>query len=1514
MAKSQAKKVGRICWQFFAIALVLFALVVSLIRGLLPHVPEIRQEIVNYIESQYQIKVQVTELSAQWQAYGPELSAHHLVIPQQDKLPLTIVAQDVHVKLDFWESLLSLTPQIETVVFDGLSVALDLDALKAMPTTGNASRDLDWLYALLLEQLEHYSINDASFLIYSKNHQFRPIYIDSLHWLNTNNRHRGKGLIHLDLDASAKERLAVNVDLTGNGYRPDSIAGDIYIVAKSLDIGEWASRREDPIIDLNIIEFEGVINLEAWMSVANRGIQDAIFDFQPSWLKWEEKVREHRLDMLSGQLLWQPTDHGWQFSSQALDFITNGNPWDLLQLQMSKNNDEFHARISELSFANFTPLLPLIPGVWRDEVETWHAIDPQGFVGPIEVNKREDKSWVASVTVNDMQWQPYAGVPGIEPIDFNLHWQDNRLIFELPKQQYALDFADGFRESLQFDSNAIEGSFDTNNMELVIPQVQFGNTDIAFDAGVKLTFNNNTHMALAANMQIHDVAKAEKYFPLKSMSEGLVSYLKMGLVAGQIPEAQVVWHGNLNQYPYDDASGIFQADFSIKQGQFQFQDDWPMVTELDLYALFENAGMDLLIRSGNLGEVPVDGAKVAIARFEPELVLTVVGDINPDAHAAYDVIKQSPLAESVGSVLDVVQIEQQLNLLLDLSFALYDDGPAPQINGFVKFDGNPVFIAEPGMQLRDVRGDVSFASEIVQGHDIEALLFGQPLQFTFNTEKKNQNMALNVDIDGQWQLDALPASFANPLSDYYQGQMDWQGDLLMIFDPSGYTLQVHTQSDLQGTELNLPAPFAKTAEQPMQLRAELVGDNLQSSLSIKLDNKAEFWGEFNQESGNNLAYYDLLIGRRFQLGDELRKSDGHLNIDLPYAEFTQWLPIINQFTSQTEVISAAIKTVDEAEELQPNQTANANEAVEVTDGAALQTPLVNEPLVSAGDTQEAQILSSEVVETVLSEASGSDSSLAQSDQSETSLADSADDISQTAFFPALTQISGKLEQLELMGQTFNQVEFVAQPLEYVWRFDIDSQELVGHIDIYGSWRDQGLKIVAQKLHLSPEFKSSDSADYTQSELLGNMPPLAIDVDDFAVYDINFGHLVMQADPVTDGYHFSTVSLERPLVTISAVGDWQMIEGQSMSKFDVEMNSTKFDELSDMLGINLGIKDAPLGLVGEFSWQGAPYDFSLETLNGELKFDVGKGHLSEISDKGARIFSLFSLDSLVRKLSLDFSDVFGQGLYFNSFNGSLDIDNGVVKTTDSEMDAIAGNMRMRGFTDLTTGSLNYDIRFVPQLASSVPTVVLLSTSAWTLGVGAFALTKVLEPVIEVISEIRFRVTGDIDTPILEELERKSKEIEIPESVLREAKPEQTQEAEQIQQPEQSQDPEQSKELEQSKESEQGLGASPATNDQASDSLPTVEQTSPTNATEDEEPTVEPQPNVKQSDPVTLANVTMLNQATDRHIKGRLFIDKGQVSFDTGHILIDKGECNAMELTAMSKQQRCTSQSSVYRIAA
>ncbi|MCD8558444.1 MAG: TIGR02099 family protein, partial [Shewanella xiamenensis] len=375
-----------------------------------------------------------------------------------------------------------------------------------------------------------------------------------------------------------------------------------------------------------------------------------------------------------------------------------------------------------------------------------------------------------------------------------------------------------------------------------------------------------------------------------------------------------------------------------------------------------------------------------------------------------------------------------------------------------------------------------------------------------------------------------------------------------------------------------------------------------------------------------------------------------------------------------------------------------------------------------------------------------------------------EEVNNANLFPSVAGIDANIGKFDLLGQGLTELRLSAKPNENGWRFDAKASEFEGTVDFYPNWLTQGLKVTASKFYFSPNVKPEGEADFAAEQVLTNLPPVAVNVEDFRFFDKPFGQLVVQASPQASGYRIQTLSLTTPEVSLQGNGIWQQQNGQNQTELSVSLNASQFSYLSHQLGIDPGVNEAPLKVNAELAWQGAPYAFSLETLNGKVKFELGKGHLSQVSDKGARIFSLFSLDSLVRKLSLDFSDVFGQGMYFNSFTGNLQIDNGVVKTTDTEMDAIAGNMKVRGYTDLTSESLNYDIRFVPQLASSVPTVVLLSTSAWTLGLGAFALTKVLEPVIEVISEIRFRVTGTMSEPVVEELERKSKEIEIPESIL------------------------------------------------------------------------------------------------------------------------------------------------------
>ena len=190
--------------------------------------------------------------------------------------------------------------------------------------------------------------------------------------------------------------------------------------------------------------------------------------------------------------------------------------------------------------------------------------------------------------------------------------------------------------------------------------------------------------------------------------------------------------------------------------------------------------------------------------------------------------------------------------------------------------------------------------------------------------------------------------------------------------------------------------------------------------------------------------------------------------------------------------------------------------------------------------------------------------------------------------------------------------------------------------------------------------------------------------------------------------------------------------------------------------------------GEFSWKGSPFAINWNTTNGHANLSSAKGVIinKDADNKAARFISALSINSLIRKFSLDFSDYFDEGFHFDNFTGLFNLKEGVLQTDNTQINGITASIKMKGSTDLKTEVLNYNISVIPKLASSVPTVLLL-TSGTTIALLAFAASKALEPVIDVISELRYKVSGTMDRPVITEVLREQKFVEVPEDVIQQS---------------------------------------------------------------------------------------------------------------------------------------------------
>lgn len=272
------------------------------------------------------------------------------------------------------------------------------------------------------------------------------------------------------------------------------------------------------------------------------------------------------------------------------------------------------------------------------------------------------------------------------------------------------------------------------------------------------------------------------------------------------------------------------------------------------------------------------------------------------------------------------------------------------------------------------------------------------------------------------------------------------------------------------------------------------------------------------------------------------------------------------------------------------------------------------------------------------------------------------------------------------------------------------------------------------------------------------PPINFSCQRCRLFNNDLGKVDFSLSRAASGMRIDNFRLNNTHGLLYAQGDWFVNQGQSSTRITGEFSSSDFGALLKGFQFNSGIKDSSATAKFDLSWQQAPHQFNFASLTGNMDWRLSDGYLTEITDKGSRIFSILSLDSLVRKLKLDFRDVFAKGFFYDKMSGSFQIANGIVDTRDTVVDGGAGEITMLGFADLNSQQLNYQISFAPKVTSSLPVIVAWMVNPAT-ALAALAIDQVLTSA-KVISNIKFSLTGSFDEPVIEELQRDSKDIALP----------------------------------------------------------------------------------------------------------------------------------------------------------
>lgn len=346
----------------------------------------------------------------------------------------------------------------------------------------------------------------------------------------------------------------------------------------------------------------------------------------------------------------------------------------------------------------------------------------------------------------------------------------------------------------------------------------------------------------------------------------------------------------------------------------------------------------------------------------------------------------------------------------------------------------------------------------------------------------------------------------------------------------------------------------------------------------------------------------------------------------------------------------------------------------------------------------------------------------------------------------LSEVDVSVGVLQWVRRPFHELRLKSVLKNGVWQGKLNGQELAG--DFTYVVRDNG-KLTARLtqftlLATDPYDRQADTTASPPPDALEQLPDLDIIADTFRLRDKELGRLEVVADLTGQDWRIDRINISNPESTLHMKGQWRSWLMQPSTDVQVDLEVADAGKLLKRLGYPEGIKGGQSKLTGHLEWRGRPQDLDLATLSGELKLETQKGQFVKLEPGIAKLLGVISLQSLPRRISLDFGDIFSSGLAFDGITATILIAKGVANTTDFVIRSPSASIAMTGDVDLAAETQNLRVRVVPYLGEGVA-LGATAIGGPIAGVAALALQKILRDPVGQIMAFEYSVTGTWSDP-------------------------------------------------------------------------------------------------------------------------------------------------------------------------
>ncbi len=267
-----------------------------------------------------------------------------------------------------------------------------------------------------------------------------------------------------------------------------------------------------------------------------------------------------------------------------------------------------------------------------------------------------------------------------------------------------------------------------------------------------------------------------------------------------------------------------------------------------------------------------------------------------------------------------------------------------------------------------------------------------------------------------------------------------------------------------------------------------------------------------------------------------------------------------------------------------------------------------------------------------------------------------------------------------------------------------------------------------------------------------LPGFLASAEDLLINDEPMGRVALRAERSPHGLDLTAMEIGNDRHRLSGTGHWyQQPDGKQQSELAFDLASDSLGELLIRLGLAEKLQGAPARIAGRLSWPDGPFGAADEEMAGTLSLAILQGSAPEMDPGLGRLFGLLNITALHRRLSFDFSDLFGEGFSFDRIEGEVRFGDGEAKSDNLLIEGPAARIEITGSADLRDRTLDQRITVSGKVSSALPIAGTL-TGGPAVGAALLIAQQLLGDKMDRISAAEYQISGPWDDPAVERINK------------------------------------------------------------------------------------------------------------------------------------------------------------------